>query len=114
MFIEGNNIDTRDHNLTNKCIAEGENPLDHITLVRFDQDAWGMVAGVVLQLQKAGVSVAVEDDWMAMYTPAFAAAGRESLEIAIVGGAEHARLSRRQGDRVISSRGPLFAHLVSR
>ncbi len=83
-------------------------------LVRFDQDAWGMVAGVVLQLQKAGVVVAVEDDWMAMYTPAFRATGREPLEIAIVGAAEHVRLSSRPGDRVVSSRSPLFAHLVSR
>lgn len=83
-------------------------------LVRFDQEAWGMAAGVVLQLQKSGVAVAVEDDWMAMYTPAFAPTGREPLELAIVGPAEHVRLSSRPGDRVVSARGELFAHAISR
>ena len=81
-------------------------------LILFDQDAWGMDAGVVLQLQKAGVAVAVENDWIAMYTPAFAATGRERIRIAIVGVAEHVRMSSRLGNRVVSSRNPLFAYLV--
>jgi hypothetical protein len=83
-------------------------------LILFDQDAWGMDAGVVLQLQKAGVPVAVEDDWMAMYTPAFAATGRERVAIAIVGEAEHVRRSSQPGTRLLSSRSPLFAYLVNR
>jgi hypothetical protein len=82
-------------------------------LIRFDQDAWGMVAGVVLRLQKAGVPVAVENDWLVMFTPAFQASGREPLEIAIVGAGEHVRLSSRPGDQVLASRPPLFAHLLA-
>jgi hypothetical protein len=81
-------------------------------LIRFDQDAWGMVAGVVLRLQKDGVPVAVEDDWLVMFTPAFQATGHETVEIAIVGTPEHVRLSARPGDQVLASRPPLFAHLL--
>ena len=83
-------------------------------LIRIDQEAWTMVAGVVLQLQKASVPVAVEDDWIAMFTPAFAATGHEPVEIAIVGRAEHVRLSDRPGYRVIASRDPLYAHVLDR
>jgi hypothetical protein len=82
-------------------------------LVRFDQDAWGMVAGVVLRLQKQGIPVAVEDDWMAMFTPDFAATGHEAASVAIVGQAEHVRLSARPGNRVVASHDPLFAHLFA-
>lgn len=83
-------------------------------LIRFDQDAWGMAAGVVLRLQKEGVAVAVEDDWLAMYTPAFAATGQERAEVAIVGKAAHTRLDG-AADTVIAASGDLlFAHLTMR
>lgn len=79
-------------------------------LIRFDQDAWGLAAGVVLELQKQGVPVAVEDDWLAMYTPAFAATGNERSEIALLGRTAHDRAT---GDTLIaSSNDLLFAHLT--
>jgi hypothetical protein len=79
-------------------------------LIRIDQDAWGVAAGVVLRLQKAGVPVAVEDDWIAMFTPAFGRNGHEPAIFTIVGPAEHVRLTGKLGDTVIASRGPFHVH----
>jgi hypothetical protein len=79
-------------------------------LVRIDQDAWGMAAGVILRLQKAGVPVAVEDDWIAMFTPAFAASGQEPVALTVAGKAEHIRMLDKPGDMVIVERDPLFVH----
>jgi hypothetical protein len=84
-------------------------------VIRFDQDAWGMASGVVLELQRAGIPVAVEDDWLAMYTPAFKASSRETGEIAIVGAAEHVRRSTDSRQQLIAESPPLlFAYLVAR
>jgi hypothetical protein len=83
-------------------------------LIRFDQDAWGMAAGVVLDLQRTGVAVAVEDDWLAMYTPAFRATGHEPADIALVGRAEHTRRAGDPAQRLIASSPLLFAYLSTR
>lgn len=83
-------------------------------VIRFDQEAWGMAAGVVVHLQRRGVPVAVEDDWLAMYTPAFRAAGGERAQIAVVGRARHLRMPASSTDSVIASSGDLlFAHLLT-
>ena len=34
-----------------------------------DQDAWGIAAGAILELQKHQRLVSVEDDWLVMFTP---------------------------------------------
>jgi hypothetical protein len=83
-------------------------------LIRFDQDAWGMVAGVVLRLQKAGVDVRVEDDWLVMFSPAFRSSGDEPLTLAIVGTAQHLRFSGDPETPAVSERGILFAHRTPR
>ena len=85
---------------------------EHIVrpLIRIDQDAWGMAAGVILRLQKTAVPVAVEDDWIAMFTPAFAANGQETVALTLAGKAEHIRMLDKPGDMVIVERDPLFVH----
>jgi hypothetical protein len=85
-------------------------------LVLIDQDAWPLAAGVILRLQKNGVPVAVEDDWVPMFTPLFAATGREVAELAIYGKAQHIRSLGKPGDVVIIEHDPqLFVHrLLSR
>jgi hypothetical protein len=70
-------------------------------LVRIDQDGWPLAAGVILQLQKSGVPVAVEPDWIPMFTPAFAATGREAVVLAIDGKPQHVRSLGKPGDVVV-------------
>jgi hypothetical protein len=83
-------------------------------LVRVDQDGWPLAAGVILRLQKTGVPVAVEDDWLPMFTPAFAATGREAVVLAIDGKAQHVRNLGKPGDAVVIEHDPqLFVHRLS-
>jgi hypothetical protein len=83
-------------------------------LVRVDQDGWPLAAGVILRLQKTGVPVAVEDDWLPMFTPAFAATGREAAVFAIDGKAQHVRSLGKPGDAVVIEHDPqLFVHRLS-
>jgi hypothetical protein len=80
-------------------------------LVRIDQDAWPLAAGVILRLQKDGVPVAVENDWVPMFTPAFAASGRETVVLAIDGKPQHVRSLGKPGDSVVIELDPqLFVH----
>jgi hypothetical protein len=81
-------------------------------LIRIDQDAWGIAAGVILQLQKSGVPVAVEDDWIAMFTPVFAANGREPATLTVAGKAQHVRLMDVPGDTVVVAHDPIYVHLA--
>jgi hypothetical protein len=83
-------------------------------LVRIDQDGWPLAAGVILQLQKSGVPVAVEPDWIPMFTPAFAATGREAVVLAIDGKPQHVRSLGKPGDAVVIEHDPqLFVHRVT-
>jgi hypothetical protein len=81
-------------------------------LIRLDQDTWGIAAGVILRLQKSGVPVAVEDDWAVMFTPTFAATGREPAALTIAGKVLHVRLLDLPGDAVVVSRDPIYVHLT--
>jgi hypothetical protein len=88
---------------------------EHIVrpLVRIDQDAWPLAAGVILQLQKDGIAVAVEDDWVPMFTPAFAATGRESVVLALDGKPQHVRSLGKPGDTVVIEHDPqIFVHRI--
>lgn len=80
--------------------------------ITIDQDAWGVVAGAILDLQKRGQEVAVPDDWVVMFTPVFAKNGAEDITIHVAMADTHARLGAR-GLPVISSHGPLWAHAES-
>lgn len=78
-------------------------------LVKIDQDAWPYVAGAILDLQKRGRLVSVEEDWVVMFTPQFRVTGREDATITVAMPPEHVRLTER-GARLISSHEPVFAH----
>jgi hypothetical protein len=80
-------------------------------LVRIDQDAWPLAAGLILRLQKDDVPVAVEDDWIAMFTPAFSATGRETVTLEIDAKPQHVRRLGKPGDQVVIDHDPLlFVH----
>jgi hypothetical protein len=79
-------------------------------LVRIDQDAWGVVAGALLELHKQGIVAAVEEDWVVMFTPMFRPTGREDAFITVAAPAEHLRLADR-GVPVVSAHDPIYAHV---
>lgn len=79
-------------------------------LIRIDQDAWGYVAGAILDLQKRGRVVSVEEDWVVMFTPEFRSAGRNDAVVTVAMPPEHLRLADR-GIRLISERPPVYAHV---
>lgn len=81
--------------------------------VIIDQEAWPLAAGVIVRLQKDGVPVAVEDDWVPMFTPEGAATGRETAELAIDGKSQHVRTMGKPGDVVVIEHDPeLFVHRI--
>ena len=53
-------------------------------LIRIDQPTWGIAAGVIVQLQKADVRFAVEDDWLPMFSAEVAATGDEGCVLTFV------------------------------
>jgi hypothetical protein len=79
-------------------------------LIKLDQDAWGIAAGIILRLQKSHVPVAIEDDWIVMFTPAFAATGQESDVLTIAGRAQHVRMLDTPGGASVVSRHPIYVH----
>lgn len=78
-------------------------------LIKIDQDAWGFAAGAILDLQKRGRPVAVEEDWVVMFTPEFRPNGHEDAVVTVAMMPEHLRLTDR-GVRLISAHEPVFAH----
>jgi hypothetical protein len=82
-------------------------------LIKIDQDAWEYVAGAILELQKRGRPVSVEEDWVVMFTPEFRATGREDAVVTIAMPPEHLRLTER-GVRMISAHEPVYAHVSER
>ena len=86
---------------------------EHVSrpLIKIDQDAWAYVAGAILDLQKQGRTVSVEDDWVVMFTPRFRITGGEEAAISVVMPAEHLRLEQ-QGVPLIASHDPIYAHVA--
>jgi hypothetical protein len=69
--------------------------------VLMDQPVWETAAGVVLQLRKKGVPVAVQPGLENMFPGTAAADGTEDLEVTFCGGPCHERLTSRPGNMVL-------------
>jgi hypothetical protein len=82
-------------------------------LVRIEQDAWPVAAGVLLNLQKSGVPFAVEDDWLPMFSDIVAATGRETEVIEITGRERHFLLTSDGRAVTIAEAGPFYAVLLT-
>jgi hypothetical protein len=52
-------------------------------LVNIDRSAWGIAAGVLLQLKKDGQAFAVDRSWLSIYEAPLASTGDEDAEISI-------------------------------
>ena len=79
-------------------------------MVRIDQDAWGIAAGAILELQKHKRFVSVEDDWVVMFTPVFARTGGEDAVVTIAAPPEHVRLAGR-GVPMLAAHEPVYIHV---
>ena len=78
-------------------------------LVRIGEDVWGVAAGVLLELDRAGVPFAVEESWMPMFPQSFAANGDEDAELAFADTDEHLRLAGRPDNVLVASASTMYA-----
>jgi hypothetical protein len=81
-------------------------------LVRIDQATWAVAAGVLLQLQKADVPYAVDDDWLPMFTEAARATGRERIVLSIAGAARHFLMRSQPGTFVVAGSDAVFVDAI--
>ena len=81
-------------------------------LVRIGEDVWGTTAGVLLELDRAGVPFAVEESWMPMFPQSFAANGNEDAELAFVDTDEHLRLITRPDNVPVADTTAFYADAV--
>lgn len=70
---------------------------------RFAREAWPFAAGIILELSRVGRSVAVEPQWIYMYTDVFAANGGEDAQFYIVDAQGDDVRSRPEYERIASS-----------
>ena len=84
----------------------------HKPLVRLGQSEWGMAAGVLLELDRAGAAFAVEDSWLPMFPQNFQVTGDEDAEVTIAGPETHQRLAGRPDDAVVVASDPVYIDAI--
>jgi hypothetical protein len=78
-------------------------------LIKVDQDAWEVTAGVVVQLQRTGRPFAIEPEWLDMFTKALGPDGSETVSLTIAGPDLTRVLGAVAGARVIRASAPFSA-----
>jgi hypothetical protein len=81
-------------------------------LIRVDGALWGHAAGVLLRLQQAGTSCAVQDESLSMFTDAFAPTGAEDAVISIGSIGQHRQLLARPGNKVLREAHPVYVDAI--
>lgn len=81
-------------------------------LITFDQPAWEVAAGAIVQLQKRGVPIAVESAATWMFTDVLAPTGAETEAVAVSREGRHLELLRQAGVTTIAARRGYFADVV--
>ncbi len=81
-------------------------------LFRIGEDVWGMTAGALLELNRAGVPFAVEDSWLPMFPQTFTARGDEDAEITASDAGAHLGLAERAGNVLIASSDGVFFDVI--
>jgi hypothetical protein len=85
----------------------------HKPLVRLGQAEWGMAAGVLLELDRAGTAFAVEDSWLSMFPQIFQVTGDEDAEVTIAGPETHQQLAARPDDVVVVDSDPMYIDAIT-
>jgi hypothetical protein len=75
-------------------------------------DAWAQMAGIVVQLHKRNIPVAVSANTVWMFGAPLAPGGDEDAELIIADAPSRARLSQRTGDCVLTERDGLSVHVL--
>jgi hypothetical protein len=82
-------------------------------LLRVDNRFYDLGAATLVRLRKAGVQVAVDDDWVWMYTDTFRVSGDEDAVVSIATPATHPALIARPGNVVLLDRDPVFVDALA-
>jgi hypothetical protein len=75
-------------------------------------DAWAQTAGIVVQLYKHDIPVAMPASILWMFGSPLAPRGGEDAELTIADSPSRVRLSRRQGDCVVAEHNGISIHLL--
>jgi hypothetical protein len=81
-------------------------------LVTIDDPLWSHAAGVVLRLQQDGTPVALSDEWLPMFTRAYAATGAEDAVVSIGREGLHAERSARPGNAALFERRGVYVDAI--
>ena len=81
-------------------------------LVTIDDPLWSHAAGVVLRLQQDGTPVALSDEWLSMFTRAYAATGAEDAAVSIGREGRHAERSARPGNVAVFERRGVYVDAI--
>jgi hypothetical protein len=87
---------------------EGHGP----PLAKIDQPAWGVAAGVLLQLQKRDIPFAVEEDWWFMFGPPARPSGRETSTLIFAAPEMRVRLQDKADHELLAERDRVSILLV--
>ena len=81
-------------------------------LLRIRGDTWSPAAGLVFQLQLAGIDFGVERQSVFLFTDEYAADGTEDAEVTLSNGSQHSELSTRAGNVVLAATDSLCADAI--
>jgi len=81
-------------------------------LLRVDNRFYDLGAATIVRLRKEGVPLAVDDDWVWMYTDTFRVSGDEDAVVSIATPASHVELMARPGNVALLDRDPVFVHAL--
>jgi hypothetical protein len=81
-------------------------------LFRLRQEPWGTAAGILLDLDRAGVRFAVEESWQSMFLDVFQRTGDEDAELTVGDPATHRQLGDRPGNVIVASGRSLYIDAV--
>jgi hypothetical protein len=81
-------------------------------LFRLSQEPWGTAAGILLDLDRAGVRFAVEENWRSMFPNGFERTGDEDAELTVADADTHRQLDQRPGNVIVASGRSLYIDAV--
>jgi len=83
-------------------------------LVRIEQGVWPVAAGVLLNLQKGGKQLSVDDDWLPMFTDAARTTNHDTDLVAVVGRESHFLLTNQGRATTIGEAEPYYLLALER
>jgi hypothetical protein len=82
--------------------------------VRIEQAVWPVAAGVLVNLQRGGTQLSVDDDWLPMFTDAARTTGNDTELVAVVGPESHFLLTNQGRATTIGEAEPYYLLALER